>query len=685
MQRDLSVIDGPDHPAYYDPYEHGDFGERSYEKYDDLPRYDYSTTIDPRDSRYPITPVFSLDPRNPDDIKQHGLTPPDSLRSGYDVVDIYCTPALWNQGILLDGFYAWVTNLYWVHGPGLVVQLFIIDALIDQPDTLRGNIIQRRTNLATNGDNLIGCIFLGNVPVASWQVAESSPLIEYPMDYYYMDLSSVWEDNWNYNKVTKQWIEVPDGEPGDGIWDTQEYGEGAAPYPDIFIGRIDASKVFHRENGAVVSEYDNTVRYLSKINAYYFAEQDMQTTGESLVYLDHDFCRMAFPWDHSQAFPTGVERLFWPFTNREHYLQNAINTPYDFVTFACHSAAHTSFIMDYHGLGKMLSIAPNTDMALSITAWDVTWINPPMPDKHNYVSDNASYGVLFRDTFWQGDVEYFGFDIAKYKDGYKVRVYTGAGARPAISDVLPNIPPTTLITSLHIDMDYCSVTGRILLQFIVNGIPIVPSFGYWETPRIYSRYADFTISRDVILMNRAKGTGYISTSTDVVDLHSYNQYYESFPGYFQQNWVDYNTNWNPDIASLHLSGHKMHMSLAKTGSGTIESVDIWDSAPQALFLNLYSCVSCRFTSGETDATAAMRSCIGNAYIFSEGRTIGVGGPTSSGGIVSSAFYSALASGSNLGEALKQEQIWHIDNSQSNQPRKYLVILGDPMAVPTMQP
>lgn len=129
-------------------------------------------------------------------------------------------------------------------------------------DTVRGgDVAALRLHLAALLDSeLVGAVFIGNVPCAWYELESSEGREEFPVEFYLMDLNGTWTDS-----------------DTDGIYD----GWTGAKAPEIWVGRLYA--------GAVT--WGNEIQLLNN----YFAKNHRYRTGgygipqKALAYVDDDW------------------------------------------------------------------------------------------------------------------------------------------------------------------------------------------------------------------------------------------------------------------------------------------------------------------------------------------------------------------------------------------------------------
>lgn len=163
--------------------------------------------------------------------------------------------------------------------------------------------------------NLLGCVFVGDLPVAWYEVENDYyeyGYAEFPCDLYYMDLDGVWEDL-----------------DGDGRLDSHRDG-GGDRQPDIFVGRIDASRIPGDGIDILNVYFDKNHQYRIG-NTYVLSYGLTYTEDDWSIYTD-------MVNDISFLYSGRYDAITAPSTDRDDYLENRLlNVKYDFIQLACHS------------------------------------------------------------------------------------------------------------------------------------------------------------------------------------------------------------------------------------------------------------------------------------------------------------------------------------------------------------
>ncbi len=142
-------------------------------------------------------------------------------------------------------------------------------------DTLSGNdIFSLKNHLASLIDSgLVGAVFIGEIPIAWYEYSSGQGDEEFPCDLFFMDIDGTWIDSDNDSKF--------DGHTGN-------------KEPEIWIGRIDASKMTLEDEATLVN------RYLSKIHKY--RTGGFSVPQKALAYVDDDWynfddCDLGYLYD----------------------------------------------------------------------------------------------------------------------------------------------------------------------------------------------------------------------------------------------------------------------------------------------------------------------------------------------------------------------------------------------------
>jgi hypothetical protein len=179
------------------------------------------------------------------------------------------------------------------------------------PGHLKSFIISRKQNLS-------GCVFIGNFPVAWYEVEDDFyeyGYAEFPCDLFFMDLDGQWRDT-----------------DGNERYDLHQDGSGDR-MPEIFIGRIDGSRM----EG---DEIEILNRYFDKNHEYWSGNIYIHQYG--LTYTEDDWSIYEDMLnDISYLYDNNYEAISAPATDRNDYLDNRLNNvKYEYIQLACHSSSN---------------------------------------------------------------------------------------------------------------------------------------------------------------------------------------------------------------------------------------------------------------------------------------------------------------------------------------------------------
>lgn len=171
------------------------------------------------------------------------------------------------------------------------------------------------------GDDLVGCIFAGELPLAWFEhhdhfYDENEPdnqrLAEYPLDLFYMDIDGVWEDT-----------------TGNGIYD-HHYGDVD---PEIWIGSLPAY------NLSRIPEVPFVADYLDRIHAY--REGEIELSHRALNYIDDDWTYLEPRWssDLGNIYGMVVGENRPDTTSAAGYVRHLEEDSYEYVQVGVHSTS----------------------------------------------------------------------------------------------------------------------------------------------------------------------------------------------------------------------------------------------------------------------------------------------------------------------------------------------------------
>jgi hypothetical protein len=178
-----------------------------------------------------------------------------------------------------------------------------------QVDTVRGwDVTALRSHLAALLDSeLVGAVFIGNVPCAWYELESSEGREEFPIDLYLMDLNGTWADR-----------------DSDGIFDNHTGNKT----PEIWVGRIYAGSMTWG------NEIQLTNNYFSKIHKYRTGGYGIPQ--KALAYVDDDWysfnnCNLNLLYD-----TVTVVRNYNTTTAAD--FRNRLDDPYEWVQVCSHSS-----------------------------------------------------------------------------------------------------------------------------------------------------------------------------------------------------------------------------------------------------------------------------------------------------------------------------------------------------------
>jgi len=177
------------------------------------------------------------------------------------------------------------------------------------PQDLKDEII----NYWDEGYNVCGSVLIGNLPT-EWFHHENDFYgpSEFPCDLFLMDLDGAWADT-----------------DSDEMYDSHTDGSGDTA-PEIYVGRIDASKV-------PGDEITILKKYFAKV--YDFWSNATNQTLYGLTYTDKDWATYEdFRYDIGYAYED-YEAIWYPNVTRDDYVNNRIPNTYEFIQLSCHSSA----------------------------------------------------------------------------------------------------------------------------------------------------------------------------------------------------------------------------------------------------------------------------------------------------------------------------------------------------------
>jgi len=182
-------------------------------------------------------------------------------------------------------------------------------------ETSGGTAENLRAFLQTESADLAGCVFVGNIAAAWYEISNDFNTYGYatfPMDLFFMDLDGTWIDA-----------------DTDGRYDGHSAGSGDEG-PEIFIGRIDTSMMTGNEIDMLRDYFDKNHDFWSGVLAapYY-----------GLTYTEDDWAGFSYFLNDIQYAYPAYEAIAAPATNGDDYIQNRVPGPqYEFIQLSCHSS-----------------------------------------------------------------------------------------------------------------------------------------------------------------------------------------------------------------------------------------------------------------------------------------------------------------------------------------------------------
>jgi hypothetical protein len=176
-------------------------------------------------------------------------------------------------------------------------------------DTIRGwQAPQLRSHLATLLDSqLVGAVFIGNVPIAWYEYTSSEGREEFPIELYFMDLNGTWVDSDN-----------------NGLFDNHTGNKA----PEIYVGRLYSNSMTWGNEIWLVNNY------LHKIHKY--RTEGYSIPQKALAYVDDDWysfnnCNLNLLYD-----TVVVIRQYNTTTAAD--FRTRLDDPYEWVQICSHSS-----------------------------------------------------------------------------------------------------------------------------------------------------------------------------------------------------------------------------------------------------------------------------------------------------------------------------------------------------------
>jgi len=179
-----------------------------------------------------------------------------------------------------------------------------------------GNPISLKSFILSNSTDLVGCLFVGDLP-AAWFEMEYWGHEEFPCDLYYMDLDGTWDDA-----------------DKDNIFDLHSAGTGDEG-PEIYLGRVDASMMYGNETVL-------TNDYFDKNHNYRIGGITVPNFG--LTYTEDDWASFYAQCNDIKYSYSDYEVIKAPATERTDYVDNRVpSSLYEFIQLSCHSSPSKHF------------------------------------------------------------------------------------------------------------------------------------------------------------------------------------------------------------------------------------------------------------------------------------------------------------------------------------------------------
>ena len=310
----------------------------------------------------------------PPKIEEVASTPHNS-----DFVYVIIHTTLWSDTDIQSRVYRYETD---VEATGYSVTIAVY--VSGSPEFVRAWIKTQRDTLITGGDDLVGCLLVGDIPAAwyemdtQWDPLPAPPTHEeFPIDLFYMDLDGTWTD----------------AEP-DGLYDDHT-GDVA---PEIWIGRVKADDMFDPEDDLIENYFDKNHDYRTG---------SLSLPQRALEYVDDDWAGWGGIWDPAieNAYPTKT-LIEDATTNSTNYVA-ILPSGWSFVHLMCHgsSARHTFKVPDPTNASNLLWDGPVYGYhAVEESYWD---LDPPVFFYNLFVCSGARFTetdylagwCIFTDTY----------------------------------------------------------------------------------------------------------------------------------------------------------------------------------------------------------------------------------------------------------------------------------------------
>jgi len=283
----------------------------------------------PPDEEMAVTRWDSDDDSAPTPFTPRTYGPPriekvESTSHNSDFVYVLVNDTLWSDLDISSRIYRYEDD---VEATGYSVAIYRY--LSGSPEFVRSWIDTERDKLILAGDDMIGCLLIGDIPAAWYQMFHDPPwgtttYEEFPIDLFYMDLDGSWSDT----------LQPPyPGTAGtDGIYD----GHTGNVAPEIWVGRLKADDMVDPEDNLIENYFDKNHDYRTG---------SLSLPQKALEYVDEDWAGGGGIWDPAieNAYPikTLIEDASTISTDYVNRL--TLGGGWSFVHLMCHggSARHT--------------------------------------------------------------------------------------------------------------------------------------------------------------------------------------------------------------------------------------------------------------------------------------------------------------------------------------------------------
>ena len=236
-----------------------------------------------------------------------------NLNTGTNKILVIVNSSIYNQ--LPDRIERYAYDINYVYGCEVIMET-----------VTGGDHTNIKSLITSNQTNLNGAVFIGDIAVAWYEVANDydgyAPLPDkegygyklWPCDLYYMDINGIWTDA-----------------DGNGIYDAHT----GSVQPEIFVGRISTANM-----GTLLSEKEGLEKYLDKNHKFWM--------GHTTVNKKFGLSYTSSDWANYSYFRTDIQYLYGN-TNYDQvkygdavfgktdYLSRLTNNRYEFIQIASHA------------------------------------------------------------------------------------------------------------------------------------------------------------------------------------------------------------------------------------------------------------------------------------------------------------------------------------------------------------